>query len=108
LLWTATSGFVDLLNLFLFSENWVRWLSFLGISIFIALVNLLLIQWRRVKLASWSLTLMLWLFIALASYFAGGLSAPRILSQTCVILTAGFLLGWRGGLDTSHSLLPLA
>jgi PAS domain S-box-containing protein len=98
LLWTATSGFVDLLNLFLFSENWVRWLSFLGISIFIALVNLLLIQWRRVKLASWSLTLMLWLFIALASYFAGGLSAPRILSQTCVILTAGFLLGWRGGL----------
>lgn len=97
-LWTVTTGFVDLVNLFFFSENWVRWLSFLGISIFIALVNLILIQWGRIKLASWSLTFMLWLFIALASYFAGGLSAPRILSQTCVILTAGFLLGWRGGL----------
>jgi PAS domain S-box-containing protein len=41
---------------------------------------------------------MVWLYITIPCYTAGGIQAPGILSQMSVILTAGFLLGWRGGL----------
>ena len=36
--------------------------------------------------------------MSIPCYSAGGIIAPGILSQMSVILTAGFLLGWRGGL----------
>jgi PAS domain S-box-containing protein len=36
--------------------------------------------------------------MTIPTYSAGGIMAPGIMSQMSVILTAGFLLGWRGGL----------
>ncbi len=97
IVWTGAIGVVDLLGLVLYPDNSQRWLTFLGICVFIAVTNLSLNHFGKTRLASWSLTLMIWLFITGSCYTSGGISAPSVLSQTSVILTAGFLLGWRGG-----------
>src|SRR5690606_29406010 len=51
-------------------------------------------------------------FITIPCYSAGGITAPGIPSQMSVIVTAGFLLGWRGclaiGLVTMGTDLGLA
>jgi|GEM_PF-1422218 len=98
IVWFLTTTTVMLIELFYFPHLWYRWLLLLGIMLFIAVFNLSLNYGRRTVTASWSFTTMLWLYITLHCLTAGGISAPGVLSQMSVILTAGFLLGRRGGL----------
>lgn len=98
IVWSVTTATVLIIELFYFPYLWYRWLLLLGIIFFIAAFNLSLNHFRRTRVASWSLTIMLWLYITLPCYSAGGIFAPGILSQMSVVLTAGFLLGRRGGL----------
>jgi PAS domain S-box-containing protein len=98
IVWSLTTATVLFIELFYFPHLWYRWLLLLGIIFFIAAFNLSLNHFRRTHTASWSLTIMLWLYITIPCYSAGGIFAPGILSQMSVILTAGFLLGRRGGL----------
>ncbi|MEJ6980515.1 PAS domain-containing protein [Pedobacter sp. P351] len=98
ILWTLVICSIVSIGFIFFSEIWQRWLIFLGTSIFITVFILTLIRYGYTGLASWALTIMLWLLITIPCYTAGGIMAPGILSQVSVILTAGFLLGWRGGL----------
>ncbi|MBB5439485.1 PAS domain S-box-containing protein [Pedobacter sp. AK017] len=93
-----TTAIVTIIELFYFPDLWYRWLLLIGVMFFIAAFNLSLNYFRRSREASWSFTIMLWLYITIHCYTAGGIFAPGILSQTSVILTAGFLLGRRGGL----------
>ncbi|RYY64903.1 MAG: PAS domain S-box protein, partial [Chitinophagaceae bacterium] len=70
----------------------------LGILFIIASFNLYLVRLGYTRAASWSLTIMLWSYISISCYSAGGIMAPGILMQMSIVLTAGFLLGWRGAL----------
>lgn len=96
--WSLASGIVVIIGFFYFPLLWLRWLVLLAIAIFIAVFNLALNHSGHTRAASWSLCAMLWLFITIPCISAGGIFAPGILSQTGVILTAGFLLGRSGGL----------
>ncbi len=98
ILWSVVTGLIVSLGFYFFPQLWSRWLLFLSISIFIAAFHLTLNKLGYTRTASWSLTIVVWLYITVTCYSAGGINAPGILSQTSVILTAGFLLGWRGGL----------
>lgn len=98
ILWSVVTGVIVSVGFYFFPQIWVRWLVFLSVSIFIAVFNLTLNRFGHTRLASWSLTIMLWLYITIPCYSAGGIMATGILSQMSVILTAGFLLGWRGGM----------
>lgn len=98
IVWFLTTAIVIVIELFYFPHLWYHWLLLLGVMFFIAVFNLSLNYFRRSRAASWSFTIMLWLYITIYCYSAGGIFAPGILSQTSVILTAGFLLGRRGGL----------
>lgn len=98
IIWSLITATVLFIELFYFPHLWSRWLSLLGIVLFIAVVSLSLNHFRRTRSASWILTMMLWLYITIPCYSTGGIFAPGILSQMGVILTAGFLLGRRGGL----------
>jgi PAS domain S-box-containing protein len=98
IVWFLTTAIVVIIELFYFPDFWYRWLVLLGIMFVIAAFNLSLNYFRHSRAASWSFTVMLWLYITIHCYSAGGIFAPGILSQTSVILTAGFLLGRRGGL----------
>ncbi|MFD2144844.1 hypothetical protein [Mucilaginibacter antarcticus] len=86
------------LSAFFFPDLWTRWMTFLVGSIFIGITNLTINCLGYHRAASWSLAIMLWVYITIPCYTAGGMVAPGIISQMSVILTAGFLLGWRGGL----------
>jgi PAS domain S-box-containing protein len=96
-LWSVVIGVIVSVGFYFFPHLWVRWASFLTVSIFIAVFHLSLNSYGYVRVASWSLTIFVWLFITVPCYSAGGMNAPGIVSQTSVILTAGFLLGWKGG-----------
>jgi PAS domain S-box-containing protein len=98
ILWSVVIAVIVSLGFFFFPHLWLRWLTFIGLSLLIALVNLTLNRLGYTRLASWTLTIMVWLLVTIPCYTAGGIMAPGILSQMSVILTAGFLLGWRGGL----------
>jgi PAS domain S-box-containing protein len=98
IVWSIVSAIVLFIELFYFPHLWYRWLLLLGIILFIAIFNLSLNYFQRTHAASWSFTIMLWLYITMPCYSAGGIFAPGILSQMSVILTAGFLLGRTGGL----------
>lgn len=98
ILWSVVTGLTVSLGFYFFPDLWSRWLLFLGISLFMAGFHLTLNKLGYIRTASWSLTIFVWLYITVTCYSAGGINAPGILSQTSVILTAGFLLGWRGGL----------
>ena len=97
MIWSLITTTVLFIELFYFPHLWLRWLSLLGIILFIAVFCLSLNHFRYTRSASWSLTIMLWLYITIPCYSTGGIFAPGILSQMGVILTAGFLLGRRGG-----------
>jgi PAS domain S-box-containing protein len=97
ILWQVFVAAVVSMGFLFFPNLWPRWLGFVCISLFIALFNLVLNHKGYTRLASWTFTIMLWLQITLPCYSAGGMLAPGIISQMSVILTAGFLLGWRGG-----------
>lgn len=98
IVWFLTTAIVIVIELFYFPHLWYRWLALLGIMFFIAAFNLSLNYSGRSRAASWSFTIMLWLYVTIHCYSTGGIFAPGILSQTSVILTAGFLLGRKGGL----------
>ncbi|MGF7080500.1 PAS domain-containing protein [Mucilaginibacter sp. UYCu711] len=98
IIWSMVTGIVVSVGFFYFPQLWLRWMILLSIALFIAAFNLTLNHFGRIRAASWSLTAMLWLYITIPCYSAGGIFAPGILSQMSVILTAGFLLGRRGGL----------
>lgn len=98
ILWPVVIALVVSVGFFFFPHLWMRWLTFMAISLFVFIVNFTLNQLGYTRLASVLLIIFVWLFITIPCYTAGGLTAPGILSQTSVILTAGFLLGWRGGL----------
>lgn len=97
LIWAVVTGLIVSVGFYYFPQIWQRWLIFLSVSVFIALFNLSLNGLGYMRLASWSLTIMLWLYITIPCYTAGGIMSLGILSQMSVILTACFLLGWRGG-----------
>jgi PAS domain S-box-containing protein len=98
LIWSSTIAIIVSAGFYFFPEIWQRWTAFLGISLSIAFVNLQINRLGNPRLAAWTLTTMIWLFITIPCYSAGGMAAPGIISQMAVILTVGFLLGWRGGL----------
>lgn len=98
IVWTMVSGINISVDFFYFPELWLRWLVLLCISLFIAAFNLTLNHFGHTRKAGWSLTIMLWLYITIPCYSAGGIFAAGILSQMSIILSAGFLLGFRGGL----------
>lgn len=98
IIWAVVTGLIVSLGFFLLPEVWPRWLTFLGISAFIVVFNLTLNSLGYTRVATWSLTIMLWLYVTIPCYSAGGIMAPGILMQISVILTTGFLLGWRGGI----------
>ncbi len=96
IVWTSVCSLIALTGFYFFPGNWQRWLLMLFTSIFIAVFNLLLNKHGYTRLASWTLTMMLWLFTTLPCYSAGGIMAPGILVQMSLILTAAFMLGWKG------------
>ncbi len=98
IIWSVVIGLIVSIGFYFFPQIWYRWLAFLGVSLFMAITSITLNHYGRTRLASWWLTTILWLYITIPCYSAGGIMAPGILSQISVILTAGFLLGWRGGL----------
>ncbi|MEO7212674.1 PAS domain-containing protein [Mucilaginibacter sp.] len=98
IIWLMVTGLVVFIEFFYFPQLWLRWVLLMSITLFIAAFNLTLNHLGRTRTASWSLTVMLWLYITIPCYSAGGIFAPGILSQMSVVLTAGFLLGRRGGL----------
>ncbi len=97
IIWSVVIGAIVSVGFVFFPHLWQRWLVLLCISIFTGIFNLALNGFGYTRFASWSLTIMIWLLITIPCYSAGGIMAPGILSQMSVILTAGFLLGWRGG-----------
>lgn len=98
ILWTAVIGIIVSFGFLFFPQLWLRYLTFLLISILVAVFNLSLIQLGHTRLASWTLTIMVWLLITIPCYSGGGIASQGILSQGSVVFTAGLLLGWRGGL----------
>jgi PAS domain S-box-containing protein len=98
IIWSVVTGVIVSIGFIYYPHVWYRWLTFISISFFIAAFNLSLNRFGYTRQASWSLPIMLWLYMTIPCYTAGGIFAPGILSQMSVILTAGFLLGWRGGL----------
>lgn len=98
ILWSVVIGVTVSIGFYFFPHLWLRWLILLNITIFIAIFHLTLNKIGYIRTASWSLPIVLWLFITTSCFSAGGINSPVILSQMSVILTAGFLLGWRGGL----------
>ena len=98
IIWSVVTVTIDSMGFFFLPHVWLRWLLLLIVSIFIAIVSLTLNRFGYTRLASWSLTIMLWLYITVTCYSAGGIMAPGIIIQISVILTAGFLLGWRAGI----------
>lgn len=97
-IWTTITGIIVLVGLYFFPEIKTRWISFAVLSLLIAVSSLSISQFYSRKFASWYFAIALWLYITIPCYTAGGIMAPGILSQLSVILTAGFLLNWRGGL----------
>ncbi|MES2371574.1 MAG: PAS domain-containing protein [Bacteroidota bacterium] len=97
-LWTVVTVIICITGLMFRPDSWGRWVALVATALFAALITHRLNRPGHIRLASWFFTIMLWLMLTVPCYSAGGIMAPGILAQTSVILTAGFLLGWRGGL----------
>ena len=98
ILWPVVIAIIVSFGFIFLPELWMRWLIFLVISVVVFIINLILNQLGYTRIACVVLTTLIWLFITIPCYSAGGIFAPGIITQASVILTAGFLLGWRGGL----------
>lgn len=98
MIWSVVTGVIVSLGFFFLPDLWFRWLTFLIISVFTAVFNLYINSKGYTNLACWTLTVVLWLYITWPCLTAGGIQAPGIISQMSVILSAGILLGWKGGL----------
>ena len=97
LIWTAITILFAFVGLYYFPNLWSRGLTLIVFSLSIALFNLNLNHLGYTRQASWCFTIMLWLYVTIPCYTAGGISSPSIVSQMSVVLTAGILLGARGG-----------
>lgn len=98
MIWTAVTWLIVLVEFYFFPQFWIWWIARIAITLFIAVFNIALDRFGYTRLASWSFTVMLWLSFTVPCYSTGGIMATGILSQMSIILTAGFLLSWRGGL----------
>ena len=97
LIWAAITILFAFVGLYYYPDLWSRGLTLIVCSLFIALFNLNLNHLGYTRQASWSFTIMLWLYVTIPCYTAGGILSPSIVSQMSVVLTAGILLGSRGG-----------
>ncbi|MES2329509.1 MAG: PAS domain-containing protein [Bacteroidota bacterium] len=98
ILWAVITVVICSTGFILRPHLWDRWLTYVVAALFVAMFNLTLNRLGYTRLANWTFTIMLWLLHTIPCYTAGGIMAPGILTQPSLILTAGFLLGWRGGL----------
>ena len=98
IIWSVVIGLQILMGFNFFPHLWSRWLILLVCALFITVSSIIINRSGQQLFASWSLIIMLWLFITIPCFTAGGIVAPGILSQMSVILTAGILFGGRGGL----------
>ncbi|KVV15717.1 PAS domain-containing protein [Flavobacterium sp. TAB 87] len=83
---------------YLFPDLWLRWVTFLSFLVIVSTFLFVLISLGKLRLANWSLSIALWLFIAFSGYLIGVSIAPNLFIQISVVLTALFLLGWKGGI----------
>lgn len=97
IIWWTAINFVVGIGYVNHPEAWHRWLSIQIASLFIVIFNIAINRAGYTRIASWSLTIMIWLLITIPCFTNGGIMSPGIMAQMSVILTAGFLLGWRGG-----------
>lgn len=96
--WTIVTGLIVSIELYFFSDLWLWWLGRFMVTVCIAVFSISLERLGYTRAASWFFIVTLWLSITVPCYSTGGILATGILSQMSVILAAGFLLGWRGGL----------
>jgi PAS domain S-box-containing protein len=101
LVWATVLGLMYLSALLLYPDSWPLWLAFLSVSLLITATSLSLNHLGKTRMTGRSLMLMIWIIVTASCYLSGGISAPNILLQAGVILTGGFLLGWRGGIVLS-------
>ncbi|GAB3857635.1 hypothetical protein GCM10028822_31680 [Hymenobacter terrigena] len=97
-LWTVAVCVIVAIGYGYFPHLWGRWTAMIGGSLAIALICLSVNHAGPPRVASVALVALLWLLMTVPCYTAGGIFAPGILHQMSVILTAGFLLGGRGGM----------
>lgn len=98
IIWSVTIAVVVTATWAMFPGLWQRYLLFFSVAVFIWAFNLSINRWVSTQLASWTLPITCWLIVSLSCYTAGGIQSPHIITQLVVILTAAYLLGWRGGL----------
>lgn len=98
IIWWVAINFVVCFGYVNHPEVWQRWVSIQTASLFIFIFNIALNRAGHIRTASWSFTIMIWLLITIPCLTGGGIMSPGIMSQMSVILTAGFLIGWRGGI----------
>jgi PAS domain S-box-containing protein len=72
--------------------------AFTSVLVLSQLGALFLMRRGRVRLASQLLSTMLWLAVTVSAALAGGVRSASFGVFTLIILIAGLLLGWRGGL----------
>jgi PAS domain S-box-containing protein len=97
IIWCTVISIVVCIGYINYPEAWQRWASILVASLFIGIFNITINRAGYTRISCWSLTIMIWLLITLPCLTGGGISSSGIMSQMSVILTAVFLIGWRGG-----------
>ena len=98
IIWTLVTCLIASIEFYFFPSLWVWWLARIGSTMLIAGFSIALERFGYIRLAGWLFTVMLWLSFTVPCYSTGGIMSPGILSQMSILLTAGFLLGWSGGL----------
>lgn len=97
LIWFVTTTVVVTTTYFLFPHLLVRYLELLLVTVFIGVLNHTLNNLVSPQIAAWSVSITYWLLVTVSCYTAGGIQSPHMLTQIIVVMTAGYLLGWRGG-----------
>lgn len=97
-IWTLVTCLISPIEFYFFPHFWAWWLAGIVSTMLIAGVSIAVNRFGYIRPASWLFTVMLWLSFTVPCYSTGGIISPNILSQMSVLLTAGFLLGWSGGL----------
>lgn len=98
MIWSAVIGAIVSAGFIFLPDLWPRWLLYIGISIFIAALNITISHIGYTHLASWLLIIMLWFYVTIPCLTAGGIMSPGILMQVPLMLTAAILLGWKPGM----------
>lgn len=98
IIWALVTCLIALVEFYFFPDLWMWWLTRGFSMVAIAGFSIALDRFGYIRPASWFFTVMLWLSFTVPCYSTGGIMSPGILSQMSILLTAGFLLGWSGGL----------